>query len=964
MAVEREDIQYVFEGTVDSLRKATDKAIDLLDKYEAKVNKVSIFNPFKSLANSSKNALGNVTKIVSVLGGSVFSKALEGSIKQSISLVENVNLFTVAMGKSVDEATKFVNKMSELYGMDVNNLYRTAGYFYQLSDAIGMTDEASKQMSLSLTKASNDIASLFNVDVQTVVNNLASGMQGLSRAVRKYGMDIRTTTLQQTALTYGITTNVQKMSEANRMALRYITMMNQANNAIRQTTKSVDGASTVMGDFARNIETPANQLRIFKEQCTQVGRAIGAFFIPALSKLLPILNGFAMALKTILEFIAGLFKINVLDFGGATTSAEEEADAIKGIGDAATSTANKLKKLIAPFDELTVLQEKSSASGSGGGGMEVEGLDPALAKAIEDMQLQLDEISMKAHKVRDALLEFFGFEWTTELNLETGEFEEKLKWLPEKFEKNLINKFPQWEKTIRALFDNWTKIIEGFKKVAESLKHVFEEIWKVLTERVNKALGGLSIDEAFAKFIEELPNKLNAISQWLEDNKGAIAGIFGGLFDILVAILNVVGQIVEDIAGVNFSESFTQFINDLPGKLEAIASYLNENKEQIAKIVETLAAAWAILSVVAGLGLASKLTKLLKVIVGISEMLAPLLSQIGSIIAANAGLVAIIVAVIAVLVTLWHKSDEFRDAVKEAVQNIMDIINKLWTDVAKPVLDDIVDLVKTVWKEIKPVIDKVIDIIGEVMVFILKLYNGAFAPIVKFLIGTLGPAFSSVFHTVIDVVKYAVEFVSRLIDSLLQILKGLIQFISGVFTGDWKKAWEGVKNVFGGVINGLITIVEGMLNFLITALNSFIGVVINGISSVLRGIINFAKPVLDAAGITINLKAFENVNLIPRLNIPRVQFAEGGVVTGPTNALIGEGNYDEAVIPLGNSPQMRELVGDIANAVGGDKQVQLLQEQNELLRQILSKTGTVIDGRSLAEGISKYQKQRSMAYGV
>lgn len=46
-------------------------------------------------------------------------------------------------------------------------------------------------------------------------------------------------------------------------------------------------------------------------------------------------------------------------------------------------------------------------------------------------------------------------------------------------------------------------------------------------------------------------------------------------------------------------------------------------------------------------------------------------------------------------------------------------------------------------------------------------------------------------------------------------------------------------------------------------------------------------------------------------------FATGGIVTGPTHALIGEGQYEEAVIPLGNSPQMRNMIAQLANAVSG-----------------------------------------------
>ena len=153
---------------------------------------------------------------------------MSNAVKESISYVENLNLFQVATGEAYEASQDFIDAMSEMYGMDPSNLMRYAGNFYQLADAISMPDEAAASLSLGLTKAANDIASLFNVDVETVFNNLSSGMQGMSRAVRKYGMDIRVTTLQQTALTLGITEQVEAMSEANRQGLRFITMMQQA----------------------------------------------------------------------------------------------------------------------------------------------------------------------------------------------------------------------------------------------------------------------------------------------------------------------------------------------------------------------------------------------------------------------------------------------------------------------------------------------------------------------------------------------------------------------------------------------------------------------------------------------------------------------------------------------------------------------------------------------------------------
>ena len=289
-------------------------------------------------ATFARNAFSAVTSAVKGVVDSLFALAgvevgnlLADGTKKAIDYVENLNLFEVAMGSSIDKGKEFVDQMQEVYGMDPSNIYRYAGNFYQLTDAIGMCDEASATIALSMTKAANDLSSLFNKDIETVVNDLSSGMMGMSRSVKKYGMDIRATTLQQTAYKYGLTENVEEMTEANRQALRYITMLEQAQNAVKQTVTDTDGATKSVGDFARTIEEPANQLKIFKEQMSQLGRAVGNFIVAPLKKALPYINGFVMALRVMVDALATIM--------GVTSKVGESVD---GVGEDASDGLDQI----------------------------------------------------------------------------------------------------------------------------------------------------------------------------------------------------------------------------------------------------------------------------------------------------------------------------------------------------------------------------------------------------------------------------------------------------------------------------------------------------------------------------------------------------------------------------------------------------------------------------------------------
>lgn len=516
----------------------------------------------KSLTTALTALSGGFGKVVkaglSIVGGVKIGEWLGNATKQSINLTENLNLFSVAMGKSLDKGLQFVDAMQEIYGMDPNNIYRYTGYFYQLTDAIGMTDDASAALSLSMTKAANDIASLFNQDIETVVDNLASGMQGMSRAVRKYGMDIRTTTLQQTALSYGLTGQVESMSEANRMALRYITMMNQVKNATQQVSKTTGNADTVIGDFANNIETPANQLRIFKEQITQLGRAIGNFLVVPLGKALAYINGFIMALRMAINFIGSLLGIVQKDAQQITAGSDldDVSKSVSGIGVAAAKSKKQVKDLLAPFDELNILQEQAATGGDSGAGLGSDVLDPNLAKALEDISLGLDNIRMKANDVRDAILNFLGFE------LDGSKI---IKWNPDKLFANIRNSFqelfsemPSFLSGLMPIFDSIGKFLKPVIDTVSSLLHNVFDIVLSTVQSVQKLYGTTikPVLDAIGTAIQKVFGILQAL--WEQVLGPVIEYVGNGLsqlwqstiLPIFELIVQSVGNIIEAVLGL------------------------------------------------------------------------------------------------------------------------------------------------------------------------------------------------------------------------------------------------------------------------------------------------------------------------------------------------------------------------------------------------------------------------------
>ena len=122
--------------------------------------------------------------------------------------------------------------------------------------------------------------------------------------------------------------------------------------------------------------------------------------------------------------------------------------------------------------------------------------------------------------------------------------------------------------------------------------------------------------------------------------------------------------------------------------------------------------------------------------------------------------------------------------------------------------------------------------------------------------------------------------ISAVIDAVITTIGGIIDFLTGVFTGNWSMAWQGIVDAFGGIFSGIQALATAPINGVIALINSLIGK-INSVS--------FDVPPW-VPGVGGKHFGFD-IPSIPAL-------AEGGIATAPTLAMIGEGAESEAVMPL------------------------------------------------------------------
>ncbi len=195
------------------------------------------------------------------------------------------------------------------------------------------------------------------------------------------------------------------------------------------------------------------------------------------------------------------------------------------------------------------------------------------------------------------------------------------------------------------------------------------------------------------------------------------------------------------------------------------------------------------------------------------------------------------------------------------------LITELVTALA-PLIVSVISLLTPFIDLLAPLIQLIGPILGPLIELLVQLVTVAIDPLINMINIFLVPAF--------NLVADVIGAVMPIIEALMQTLGGFIDFIMGVFTGDWERAWSGLKDIAAGQLNGIIGIAEGVINSVIAIINNMIGQ-INGVAKTIGIDVKVAK--------------------LGKVDIPSVAFATGGLVATATRAVVGEAG-PEAIVPL------------------------------------------------------------------
>lgn len=218
------------------------------------------------------------------------------------------------------------------------------------------------------------------------------------------------------------------------------------------------------------------------------------------------------------------------------------------------------------------------------------------------------------------------------------------------------------------------------------------------------------------------------------------------------------------------------------------------------------------------------------------------------------------------------------DGINEGITTTKNVFLNLWETVLKPVFDELMSVADSVWTEhLKPLLDEFLDFVGTLITSVLSIYNKAIAPVVNWLVSILGPIVSSVLGKIIKTVGNVISNIIDAVKNIISALKGVVLFIAGVFTGDWKKAWQGVKKIFKGVWDALVDIAKTPINLIIGLINGLTGAVEDAINWIIDGIneLSFTTPDWlpgDLGGQTFGFD-------LSQIDIPEIpKLAQGAVI--------------------------------------------------------------------------------------
>lgn len=850
----------------------------------------SMSNSFKSMANGIK---------VAIAGAITYAT---GRIMQmGLSVESTINRINATFGGGAQDVKDWAAGIASAFGVNANNLLGSVSQLGVLLKGYGVGAKDLQNMSKSLTLLGKDYAALYGLSEADVFGKMLSGIRGETEAIEDLGVNLKASKLDEVALGLGIDKKVAAMSGAEQAYIRYIAIMQQSGNA--------------QGYFEKSLDTTTAKFNRVKETVIGIGQTIGQIFGAIFGKLYGFIMSILNLVQGALNWVTKAFNIKPVEIkiedggGGLGDAASGVKDVNSGLKET-EKAAKKAKGSLAGFDEIititkpadTTSKDKGAGDSGGVGGIfgdmelptydwdttlkgETDKMENSLSSFVDRAKIKMGELTgrtvdfgFNADEAKVSLEGIISNVTSTLAGVGTLFLDIGIRVLDDLNIGSIFN-------SLLATIESFTGLVStAFNTLKEPILNFYEIALKPVVEWIGEKLKDA---------LDFVSVELDKWSTWFVDNKDLIME-----FTTFVAELCAdLWKLIEPLLDVGW-ELFKDILSKVGELIRDIITWIMENKEAVLLFVTTFVGAWAGIKIA---GLISDFMTLSSLLGGglaggfraiVALLSSTRLGMIASSVATNvmaaaqaalnfvmsinpiALVIGALVGLVAGLVVLYNKCDWFRE-----------LVNKLWEQM-KVLGEYIAKAFVDAWNYLGDAINNIKEKFSKLCTYL----GGVFTTAVK----NVATTFTNVF------------------DGIKKVFSGILDFVVGVFTGNWSKAWGGVKDIFAGIWDSFVGIAKKPINLVIDMVNGMI-----------RGLNKFKIDIPDWVSKIPGMGNFGgksfglNISTIPHL-------ATGGLVTGDTLARIGEQGYKEVVLPLErNTGWMDDLVGRINTSSSGNKTINI-----------------------------------------
>ena len=267
-------------NSFEAMQDASGRAIDTASIQEAReelARASAALDQLEDHTNKSTDAFSRLAKAIGLV--MIARKALD-TIKTGIDyasdLAEVQNVVDVTFGSATEAINSWSKECLAAYGMNEVSAKRYAGTIGAMLKSSGLAGDAIVDMSKDMVGLAGDMASFYNLDLEIAFEKIRSGISGETEPLKQLGINMSVANLEAYALSQGITTAYNEMSQAEQVMLRY--------NYLMSTT------ADAQGDFARTQDSYANQTRLLSESWLEFTGVMAEQLLPVLTTIVSWLN--------------------------------------------------------------------------------------------------------------------------------------------------------------------------------------------------------------------------------------------------------------------------------------------------------------------------------------------------------------------------------------------------------------------------------------------------------------------------------------------------------------------------------------------------------------------------------------------------------------------------------------------------------------------------------------------------